>query len=174
MHFKALVFLFASAFLSFSITSTALSQSRANDFGTGGIHTIQGRIYLPSGKIADSSMIVRLDSTTFSSITVSTDVNGGFIFRSLAPGNYTVVVEGNDVFETAREYVTIEATGGRVIPSPKVFTLPIYLALKQKVAQRVAVINAKLAQIPKAAMDLYEEAQKSTVRRRRPGCASVR
>lgn len=153
----SLLFLVACAF------QTGLSQSRVNDMGTGGIHTIQGRIYMPNGKSADSSILVKLESTNFGTMSVNADYNGGFAFRSLAPGNYSVVIDAGPNFEIAREYITIEVSNTLVAPVPKVVTLPMYLLLKRNSAayKRAEVISAKMAAMPKQAVDLYEAAQKS-------------
>lgn len=140
-------------------SSTVFAQSRVNSSGTGGIHTIQGRVYLPNGRTLDSSIQVELQSNNFSTISVYTDVNGGFAFRALAPGNYSVVVNApSENFETVREYVTIdtEVQGTvRILPPPKTITLPIYLQLKRTVALRNEVINARWSAIPKAAMERF-------------------
>src|SRR6187200_3015845 len=65
--------------------------------GTGGIHSIQGYIFFPSGRRADGSIIVKLQPMHAGEITVLPDSSGGFTFSNLAPDNYTVVVNaGND------------------------------------------------------------------------------
>lgn len=126
-------------------------QSRVNSSGTGGIHTIQGRIYLPSGRMIDSSIKVELQSSRDASIEVYTDVNGGFAFRALSPGNYIIVVHAGETFETIREYITIdtEAQGNvRILPTPKVVTVPVYLQHKRGVILRNEVISAKWSTVP--------------------------
>ena len=40
------------------------------------------------------------------------DVNGSFTFRSLKAGNYTVVIEGGEHFESERETVLVESGSG--------------------------------------------------------------
>src|SRR5437870_2593614 len=57
--------------------------------GTNGSNTIQGRIYLPSGRQADVRVKVTLESANSGELSVLTDANGAFSFRSLAPGSYT-------------------------------------------------------------------------------------
>ena len=135
----------------FSYCLIADAQSRVNSSGTGGIHTIQGRVYLPSGRTIDNSLKVELQSNRDAAITVYTDMNGGFVFRSLSPGNYSVVVDAGETFESAREYITIdtEAQGNvRIRPSPKIITVPVYLQFKRGVVLRNEVINAKWATVP--------------------------
>lgn len=134
-------------------------QSRVNSIGTGGIHTIQGRIYLPNGRTVDMSVPVQLQSTTYSTVTVYTDHSGGFAFRSLAPGNYTIVVEGGENFETVREYITIdtELQGAvQIATGPKTVTVPIHFQMKQSVRLKNEVINAKLSSVPESARTHFE------------------
>ena len=74
------------------LCSAAYSQTRVNSTGTGGLHTIQGQIYAPNGRTLDTPVTVRLQSFSYSELTLITDHNGSFAFKRLAPGNYTVVV----------------------------------------------------------------------------------
>src|ERR1044071_4920365 len=81
----------------------------SGDPGMGGRHTIQGRLYLPSGRRLDRRLRVRLSSVRAGDNWTLTDDNGAFIFRRLATGTYTVTVEGEREFETAPERVDIIA-----------------------------------------------------------------
>jgi hypothetical protein len=60
--------------------------------GTGGSHVISGKIFFPSGRRLDNSIQVKLQSYTVGEISAMSDVSGSFTFGSLAPGNYTIVV----------------------------------------------------------------------------------
>ena len=94
-------------------------------------------------------------------MTVETDRSGSFAFSALAPGNYSVVVNGGDSFEQAREYITIDAdvqsSSVRVPDTPKTFTVPIYLQEKRGEVYKTGVINAKWASVPKPAVEHYEK-----------------
>src|SRR5215217_3434922 len=79
------------------------------DIGTGGLHVIQGRLYLPSGRKLDRRLRVRLLGVGGGENTTLTDDNGAFTFRRLTAGTYTVTVEGGREFETATERVDIIA-----------------------------------------------------------------
>lgn len=138
--------------------------------GTGGQHSIQGRIIYSSGKRAEARMKIRLESSAYGDMTVLSDPNGSFSFRALKPGNYTVIIEGGDEYETVREPIFIEASnirmrrGGTVgMPIARPFTLQIYMQPKgQSVAQhRPGLVNAALAGLPKPAVELYEKALES-------------
>ncbi|HEV7643567.1 MAG TPA: tetratricopeptide repeat protein [Pyrinomonadaceae bacterium] len=139
-------------------------QSRSNASGNGGIHTIQGRIYLPNGRSIDEAVRVRLQSTNFTPMSVDTDRSGTFIFSSIAPGSYSIVVEAGEAFETAYEYVVIDPQvkieGVPVVVLPKVVNVPVYLQFKKAVREAVGVYNAKMAVIPKEAMKRYENGLK--------------
>src|SRR5687767_8646306 len=69
--------------------------------GTGGNHTVQGRLVGPSGRRSDLRLKVRLESAGAGDLYVFSDANGTFRFTGLRPGNYTVIVEGGEDFETA-------------------------------------------------------------------------
>jgi Tfp pilus assembly protein PilF len=135
--------------------------------GTGGRHAIQGRLVFPSGKRADVQLRVRLESTGFGDLSVISDLNGTFSFRSLKAGSYTVVVVGGDDFETVRETVFIEpssVTQPRNAPGTlnlsRPYNIQIYLRPKRPATEmaRPGVLNAALASVPKPAAELYEKA----------------
>ncbi len=140
------------------------AQSRSNASGNGGIHTIQGRIYLPNGRSIDEPVKVRLQSTNFTPISLDTDRSGTFIFSSIAPGSYSIVVEAGEAFETAYEYVVIDPQvkieGVPMVVLPKVFNVPVYLQFKKAVREAVGVYNARMATVPKDAMKRYESGMK--------------
>ena len=145
-----------SGFVFFIGSLSVAGQSRVNASGTGGMHVIQGRVYLPNGRTVDDAIKIELQSNRDAAITVYTDTNGGFAFRSLSPGVYSLVVDAGENFEPTREYVTIdtEATGNvRIRPTPKTFTVPVYLQPKRGVILRNEVINAKWSTIPKSAIE---------------------
>lgn len=152
--------LFISAFFAMLVVVSGDAQSRTNSSGSGGIHEIRGKVYLPSGKTLDTAVEVELQSiSNFSNLKVLTDREGAFAFRNLAPGNYTITVTPNEQFEEAREYVTIdtEAQGPiPIAPTPKVVTVPVYLQFKRGVVLRNEVINAKWSSIPKATLDHFK------------------
>ena len=155
---------FVLVFFGIAASFSALGQSRNNSTGTGGIHTIQGRIFLPGGHSIDSPVFVELHSSNFGTLSVQSDHSGGFAFRFLAPGNYSLVIDIGENFEVAREYVMIdtEIRGQlRISPTPKTVTVPIHLQLKRSAVLKNEILNAKLLSMPKPAVEFYESAQKS-------------
>ena len=152
----------------FFLFSPEIRAQGAVDYtGTGGRHTIEGRIYFPSGRKADGSIKITLESTGNGTLTVISDFNGTFSFRNLAAGSYTVVIPGTDDYEGIREPVYIDDPGSSSIRGtsvsapPRFIIVPIYLLAKKTTSTKPAVIDAKLAALPKSAVDLYYKALES-------------
>ena len=144
----------------------ATGQSGEDATGTGGRHSIQGRLVFPSGRRADVRLKVRLQSQNSGDLTVYTDLNGGFSFRSLQAGSYTVTVDGGKDFENFTESIYIEPDiqsmmrGVTAAPVSRPYTVQVYLQPKGPDGDRSkpGVVNAALANVPKAALDLYNKA----------------
>ncbi|MFN0280125.1 MAG: tetratricopeptide repeat protein [Pyrinomonadaceae bacterium] len=145
--------------------------SATNDIGNGGSHKIQGRIYGASGRRSDlMGLKIRLVNISSNELSVISDGTGNFAFKNLVPGSYTVQIDSSETFEEVRENVTIDDPGSsnlsttiRVLGGAKIANVQVFLKPKQSRELRVAlaVINAKLAAIPKPAVELYESAQRS-------------
>jgi Tfp pilus assembly protein PilF len=144
------------------------AQMGTDSTGTGGRHIIQGRLYFPSGRRSDARIRVKLQSSNTGDLVVMADINGNFAFKALAPGSYTVVVEGGDEFETAREsvYIDTDVRTPRGIAPPTMtrpYTVLIYLQAKRDAdAQgKPGVLNAALVNVPAQARTLYTQALES-------------
>jgi tetratricopeptide (TPR) repeat protein len=140
---------------------SAQSGGGTETVGTNGRHTIQGRIYYPSGRSADSRPKVRLENLNAGDLTVLADTNGEFTFKALSPGKYTVVVEAGNDFETFRETVYIDAevrTRSMVLPSvARIFSVNAHLSPKANTSPtKAGVIDASMASVPSQAKALYE------------------
>lgn len=139
--------------------------------GTGGRHAINGRLIFPSGQRADYRIKIKLESPGSGDLSVLSDVNGNFSFQSLRPGNYHVIVEGGEYFETVRESVFIESavvgtrTASGMFAIARPFNLQIYLRARGEAAStKPGVLNAALATVPKAAIDSYQKGLESVGR----------
>lgn len=131
--------------------------------GTGGSHLIHGYVFFPSGRRAEGSIIVRLESLQYGELQVVPDSSGAFSFSSLSPGNYTVVVNAGDEYEISRESVYIDTdlnlSRNRIrLPSTqRRYTVMVHLRPKEKAGiGKPGVINAALASVPEKARKLYE------------------
>lgn len=165
--------LVCAALLVFAPVLLAHAQGGIERSGTGGSNKIQGRIYFPSGRRSDAvSVKVTLDSTSSERLTVIADLNGSFIFQSLAPGSYSLTVEAGDDYEVARDSIVIEGVGirSRTLSAadlarnnvPRTFTVEVSLRVKRsRTGAHPGVLNAALAGVPKPAVELYEKAHDS-------------
>ena len=131
--------------------------------GTGGIHTIQGYLFFPSGRKADTTIIVKLQSYQYAELQAIPDSGGTFTFSNLAPGSYTVVVNAGDEYEVFREAVFIDSDinlsrmGVRLPANPQRQTVMVHLQPKlQPGGVKPGVVNAALAAVPEKARKLYE------------------
>ena len=157
--------------LSSALIALAQSGGGVDTTGTGGRHSIAGRVIFPSGQRADMRLKIRLESPGQGDLTVLSDVNGNFTFRSLRAGNYAVVIDGGEFFETVREQVYIEPANvsPRTMPNmvsvARPFTIQVYLRPRQQAAiVKPGVLNAALASVPRAAVELYEKGLDSASR----------
>ena len=124
-----------------------VGSSRGLPTTSGGIHTIQGKVYFPASPGANNKRVkVRLDSANFVSQSVQTDDDGAFRFNQLEAGPYTITVDGGSDFENAVENVAIDreaSNGGRIL------SVPIFLKLRPDPS------------VPTAAVDSYHKAQQA-------------
>lgn len=142
----------------------ARAQGSVDVTGTNGRHVISGRIYFPSGRSADYRPKVKLEGTNTGTLSVLADANGHFGFRGLAPGNYDIIVEGSEEYETARDSVYIDTDArSRRMAAPtftRAYTVTFHLQPKRNTgaAGKLGVLNAALTGVPEAARGLYLKA----------------
>ena len=155
--------LFASLLLA-SLSVLAV-RAQSDSFDTeptrGGLNSIQGNVYLPSGRRLERRVRVRLTSVRTGDMSTMTDANGSFYFRRLAAGTYRISIDAGREFEAAGE--TVDILEGGDPRSGQNVTVQIQLQLKSEGGKTsaAAVVDAALAAIPKQARDLYERALKS-------------
>ena len=144
------------------LTGNAQGSGREST-GTGGIHTIQGHVFFPSGRRAEGSIIVKLQTYQSGELQVVPDSSGTFTFSGLAPGNYTVVVNAGDDYEISREGVYIDSDINlsrnriRLPTTTQKQTVMVHLRPKVKSGNtKASVVNAALAAVPEKARRLYE------------------
>lgn len=161
---KYVLFIFAALVSTFGTVSAQVGGG-TDSTGTGGGHTIQGRIYFPSGRTADMRAKVNLENTNSGPLSVLADLDGAFRFTNLGAGSYTIVIDAGKEYETVRESVYIEGNsslgrGMRVPTLTRVVTVPIFLQVKRERRNSTApgLLNAALAGVPKPAVELYHTA----------------
>lgn len=163
---RALLFaptLFLSALLLFAAqttfgqTDTGID-SEPGDPGLGGVNTIQGRVYAPTGQQLGRRVRVRLGGVR-AEASVMSDDNGAFTFRRLTGGTYRLTVEAGKEFETASETVDIIDSPLRNRRAGQVVSVQIQLRSRRSEKDaKPGVVNSTLAAIPKEARELYEKA----------------
>jgi Flp pilus assembly protein TadD len=132
--------------------------------GNGGDHMILGKVFFPSGRRAEGTIQVKLQTLGAGELSVMADSSGAFSFTSLSPGNYNVVVIAGDAYEIGRETVSIDSdlNLSRMnlpnIHTTRRYTVMITLQLKRNPANaKTSVVNAALAEVPESARTLYEK-----------------
>jgi Tfp pilus assembly protein PilF len=152
-----------------ALLSAAAAQSGGgvDGTGTGGRHTIQGRIYFPSGRRSDIRVRVKLHTLNAGDLSVFSDSNGSFSFRGLDAGSYTIMIEAGADYESASQsvYIETEGAGSRrgilMTPVGRIYTVEIPLQLKQNARVKAGVVNAMLAAVPASAREHYLKAMDS-------------
>jgi Tfp pilus assembly protein PilF len=156
------------AIVALLVFAAAAAAQGINYTGNGGKHTIQGRIYDPSGQRADlSNLKIVLESAGTGDLSVYASMNGTFTFKNLLPGSYSVSIEPMENFEAVRESVFIDDPGAsnmpggvRLMSTPKIINVQVYLQPK-RVAYRgpkPGILNARLS--PNSdAVEHYKKAQ---------------
>ena len=132
--------------------------SEPGDPGMGGAHTIQGRVFAPSGRQLGRRVRVRLGGVRGESSVMSDD-NGAFTFRRLNAGTYRLTVEAGREFETAAETIDVIDSPLRNRRAGQIVSVQIQLQSKREDGTgKPGTINAALAAIPPEARELYEKA----------------
>jgi len=127
--------------------SLALSQGSA----TG---SISGRVMLPNGEYVTHSVRISLETSRGVKSSVFTDNQGQFIFRSLAPGLYQVIVEGDKT-----QWETTQVNTEVFPASPSILTI-VLKEKKGSTTKGVGTVSAAEleASIPQKARKEFERA----------------
>ncbi len=139
-----------------SISARAQSGGRFDPTGTGGQHTIQGRVYLPAQPREGLIIKVKIDSTNSTGLSVVADADGAFTFRNLEAGPYYLTVDAGENFEVFKDTINIDREISR---SPRILTVPVYLRLKPNSPLNAGTVDALLASVPKPALERYDKAR---------------
>lgn len=162
-HIRKMFFIPFSKVLLFAIfisilTATVKSQTygdRTGSGGTGGLHSIQGRINFPSNQPA-TSFRVKLESTNSATLSTFTNAEGIFYFNNLEPSHYSIIIEAGEEYEAVRESITIER---EILKSAaRNYNLVIYLRPKGNNKDKTGVVNVSLASVPKPALEQFKKA----------------
>lgn len=133
--------------LSVALVTSAQGVGSSRGLANGdGNNTIQGRVYFPSGDQPKPVKLHLESSDSSGGATTVTDSDGVFRFNSLRPGNYSVVVDGGNEYESTREPAPIDP-----ITNSRIVQVNIQLRPKASAA------NPAFAGIPQSSLDLYQK-----------------
>jgi tetratricopeptide (TPR) repeat protein len=117
-----------------------------------GTNTIVGRVTYPSGRPMERRHTVRLSSVAIGEFSTMTDNNGVFTFRRLKEGAYFIRVDAGKEYLPAQETVDLYDNRGQTVH------VQIELRPRPLKTSKGGVIDAALADVPKAALGLYQQA----------------
>lgn len=140
-----------SLFVGSAQAQGGVGSSRGLPSTSGGIHTIQGKVFDPSGRPVEGRLRMRLESPTSSTLFAATDSDGTFMFNNVQSGDYNLTIEGGDKYEDAIEHPQIYRDPS---PSGRIIQLAIYMKPKMS-------LNPAFASVPKNALELYKKAMQS-------------
>jgi len=136
-------------------TSAANAQlTTATDSGLRGQNSVSGTVLGPDGARVTTHISVRLLTQTRGDRYATLDESGNFRFVGLTNGDYSILIDKEPDLETSNTPFTVNQTAG--FPGQSIL-LNIRLKYKKGVVPKPAA-NAMLAQVPKAALDLYNQA----------------
>lgn len=123
--------------------------------GLGGINSIVGTVFGPTGKPVEGRIRVKLSTMTTGDRITTTDENGNFAFRGIPTGSYTVLIEKEKDFEPHSSSVDVIQFRGS---PPQTYTLNIKLQLKNRSEPKSEVVNAAFVGVPQPALANYNSA----------------
>jgi tetratricopeptide (TPR) repeat protein len=127
------------------------------DSGLGGANTISGTVLGPSGQRIGKHVAVRLATPTRGDRVAVTDDFGNFAFSRVTNGDYVLYVDKESEFEPFSMNVNVFQMRG--MPGQN-FMVSIRLKSKPSDLGKPAVVDAKSAEVPKAAVDHFNKAVK--------------
>ena len=165
--------LFFAVSLSFCFAGSVLAQTSSipdsmSQTGLGGINSIIGTVFAPSGRPIESRVRIRLSTMARGDRNQTTDENGNFAFRGLPSGSYTISIEKEKDFEPTSHSVDIRQLRGGP-PNPQVHTLNIRLQFKARAEDKAGVLNSELVNVPQKARTHYDTALEQAKKGDHPG-----
>jgi len=133
----------------FSIPDTA------SNTNMGGQNTIIGTVFGPSGRPIETRVRVKLSSMTAGDRYVNTNENGGYAFRGLPQGTFTISVDREKEYEPVSQNVDVMQFRGA---PAQTLTVNLRLTPKGSTEAKPGVVNAEFAAAPSAAQEHFKKA----------------
>jgi Flp pilus assembly protein TadD len=127
----------------------------ATDSGLRGANSVSGTVLGPDGARVTTHMSIRLVTQMRGDRYATLDDSGNFRFVGLVNGDYSILIDKQPDLESSNTPFSVNQTSGFDGQS---IVLNIRLKYKKGVVPKSAAPNAALAQVPKAALDLYNQA----------------
>lgn len=123
---------------------------------SGGIHRIQGKVYLPNGQRAGAGITVKLDGNVMGTRRSATDPDGTFVFNGLPAAQYSVLIDGGADFESVVHQVVIYGTTGGIEgirPAGQSIMVDVHLQPKGN----ALAAETLFVGVPKDAVEIYKK-----------------
>lgn len=148
--------LFLSLWLSGSVfTQISSITDSESQTGLGGMNSIIGTVFAPSGRPVERRLRVRLSTATRGDRNFTTNQTGNFAFRGLPAGSYTITIDKEADYKPVTQ--TVDIIQFRGMPA-QTYTLNIRLEFKDRTEVKPAVLNAEFVNVPKKALAHYDKA----------------
>ena len=139
--------------VSAQISGISDTESQTN---LGGLNSIIGQVFAPSGRPIESRVRVKLSTMTRGDRYFTTNQNGNFKFTGLPAGSYAVIIDKETEFKAVSQ--TVDIIQFRGAPA-QTYTVNIRLEFNDRTAPpKPAVVNAELLNVPKKALTHYNNA----------------
>lgn len=151
-------YLIVAVFLSLSFVGSAFAQISSisdseSQTGLGGMNSIVGTVFAPSGRPLESRARIRLSTMTRGDRIFTVNQSGNFAFRGLPPGSYTIAIDKEAEYKPVSQ--TVDVIQFRGSPA-QTYTLNLRLEFKDRTEAKPAVVNAEFLNVPKKALAHYE------------------
>lgn len=120
-------------------------------------NTVEGVVYEPTGQRLNRRVRVRISGATGGTLFTWTDDNGAFAFRRIAGGTYQITVDAGEGVRGVENVDVLDA--GPRTGSGQTVNVHVQLRWAERRAEaKPGTVNAALADVPKAARELYQQA----------------
>jgi Flp pilus assembly protein TadD len=153
-HLAAALFLSLCFSGSGSAQISSITDSESQT-GLGGLNSIVGTVFAPSGRPIETRLRIRLSTPTRGDRLFTTNQSGNFAFRGLPSGSYTITIDKEADYKPVSQ--TVDVIHFRGAP-PQTYMVNIRLEFKDRAAVKPAVVNTELANVPQKALKHFNKA----------------
>lgn len=125
----------------------------ASQTNLGGINSIIGTVFDPTGRPLQQRVRIRLSTMTRGDRSFTTNENGAFAFRGLPSGSYTIAIDREAEYKPYTTSVDVLQTNSGGRPTATVVTVNIRLTYKDR--NKAGIVNAELLNVPPKARVHY-------------------